>query len=54
MDQETIWLKRYQEVVDFIEANHRNPSKHRSIIRIVGGKWGIRKGVLLQQHSRVR
>ena len=29
MDQETRWLTRYQEVVDFIKANHRNPSKHR-------------------------
>lgn len=29
MDQETRWLTRYKEVVDFIEANHRNPSKHR-------------------------
>ena len=29
MDQETRWLKRYQEVVSFIETNHRNPSKHR-------------------------
>ena len=29
MDQETRWLKRYQEVVEFIETNHRNPSKHR-------------------------
>ena len=22
-------MTRYKEVVDFIEANHRNPSKHR-------------------------
>ena len=29
MDQETRWLKRYHEVVGFIETNHRNPSKHR-------------------------
>ena len=29
MDQETRWLTKYKEVVDFIEANHRNPSKHR-------------------------
>ena len=29
MDQETRWLTRYQEVVRFIEANHRNPSRHR-------------------------
>jgi len=29
MDQETRWLKRYTEVMEFIETNHRNPSKHR-------------------------
>ena len=29
MDQESRWLTRYKEVVSFIEANHRNPSKHR-------------------------
>ena len=27
MDQETRWLTRYKEVMGFIEANHRNPSK---------------------------
>ena len=29
MTQEERWLTRYKEVVEFIEANHRNPSKHR-------------------------
>ena len=29
MDQETRWLIRYNEVMDYIESNHRNPSKHR-------------------------
>ena len=29
MTQEERWLSRYNEVVDFINANHRNPSKHR-------------------------
>ena len=29
MTQEERWLKRYDEVVGFIEANKRNPSKHR-------------------------
>ena len=29
MTQEERWQKRYDEVVDFIEANKRNPSKHR-------------------------
>jgi hypothetical protein len=30
MTQEERWQKRYEEVVGFIEANHRNPSKHRA------------------------
>ena len=29
MTQDEKWNQRYKEVVDFIEANHRNPSKHR-------------------------
>lgn len=29
MTQDERWLTRYQEVVEFIETNHRNPSKHR-------------------------
>ena len=29
MDQETRWLNRYSEVKEFIEREHRNPSKHR-------------------------
>ena len=29
MTQDERWQKRYEEVVDFIETNHRNPSKHR-------------------------
>jgi len=29
MTQEERWLKRYDEVVAFIETNKRNPSKHR-------------------------
>ena len=29
MTQDERWQKRYDEVVDFIEANKRNPSKHR-------------------------
>lgn len=28
MTQDERWQKRYKEVVDFIDANHRNPSKH--------------------------
>ena len=29
MTQDERWNSRYQEVIDFIETNHRNPSKHR-------------------------
>ena len=29
MMQEEQWQARYDEVVKFIKANHRNPSKHR-------------------------
>ena len=29
MTQDEKWMVRYQEVMAFIEANHRNPSKHR-------------------------
>lgn len=27
MDQDTRWLTKYYEVMDFMETNHRNPSK---------------------------
>ncbi len=29
MTQGEKWLTRYNEVMDYIESNHRNPSKHR-------------------------
>lgn len=29
MTQDERWQERYDEVVGFIEANHRNPSKYR-------------------------
>ena len=29
MTQNERWLVRFQEVIGFIETNHRNPSKHR-------------------------
>ena len=28
MDQETRWLTKYNEVKNFIEVNHQNPSKY--------------------------
>ena len=29
MDQETRWIIKYSEVVEYIKTNHRNPSRHR-------------------------
>ena len=29
MTQDEKWITRFKEVVMFIEANHRNPSRHR-------------------------
>lgn len=29
MTQDDKWMAKYNEVVGFIKANHRNPSKHR-------------------------
>ena len=29
MTQDELWLSKYIEVMDFIETNHRNPSRHR-------------------------
>ncbi|MBP9993430.1 MAG: hypothetical protein KBT67_00600 [bacterium] len=29
MTQEERWLARYNEVMEFMAANHRNPSRHR-------------------------
>lgn len=29
MTQDERWMEKYNEVMSFIETNHRNPSKHR-------------------------
>lgn len=29
MTQDERWMVRYNEIVEFINTNHRNPSKHR-------------------------
>ena len=29
MTQDEKWIHKYNEVVEFINTNHRNPSKHR-------------------------
>lgn len=30
MTQDEFWLSKYQDVLSFIEANHRNPSRYNS------------------------
>ena len=29
MTQDDRWIAKYKEVVEFIQTNHRNPSRHR-------------------------
>ena len=29
MTQDERWIAKYNEVMDFMETNHRNPSRHR-------------------------
>ena len=29
MTQDELWLAKWQEVIDFMETYHRNPSRHR-------------------------
>lgn len=43
MDQETRWLTRYNEVKEFIELEHRNPSKY------VDAERGLRNWVKQQK-----
>lgn len=43
MDQKTRWLTRYNEVKDFIEREHRNPSK------FIPEERGLRNWVRHQQ-----
>ena len=43
MTQEERWLKRYQDVMDFMEKNHRNPSKY------VNEERGLRNWVKQQK-----
>lgn len=43
MKQEEKWVLKYNEVMEFINTNHRNPSKHRieehSWIILGGHSW---------------
>lgn len=38
MDQDTRWLTKYNEVMEFMEKNHRNPSRHRLEEQESGGQ----------------
>ncbi len=39
MTQEERWMKRYEDVVGFINANHRNPSKYDDTERGLYNNW---------------
>ena len=39
MTQDKRWLEKYNEVKDFIETNHRNPSKHNPEERFKYYNW---------------
>lgn len=39
MTQDELWLKKYQEIITFIETNHRNPSKHNPEERYKYCNW---------------
>ena len=39
MTQEEAWLKKYKEVVDFINANKRNPSRYDDTERGLYVNW---------------
>lgn len=43
MTQEERWKKKYQDVMDFMEKNHRNPSKY------VDAERGLRNWVKQQK-----
>ena len=38
MTQGERWMQNYNEVMTFIESNHRNPSKHRIEEQVAGGQ----------------
>lgn len=39
MTQDELWLKKYNEVISFIETNHRNPSRHNPEERGLYFNW---------------
>ena len=39
MTQDEAWMTKYNEIVAFIEREHRNPSKHNPEERGLYGNW---------------
>jgi len=37
--QDELWLSKYQEVMDFMETNHRNPSRYDDTERGLYCNW---------------
>ena len=47
MTQDEAWLKKYQEVMTFIETNHRNPLRHNPEDRGLYLNWQKQNGKML-------
>ena len=46
MTQDQPWINRYIEIRDFMEANHRKPSKHNPEERAMHNRWKHNKKLL--------
>ena len=46
MTQDQLWINRYIEIRDFMEANHRKPSKHNPEERDMHNWWKHNKKLL--------
>ena len=46
MTQEELWTKHWQEVMDFMEANHRRPSKHHQEECLMHNWWKHQKKLM--------
>lgn len=46
MTQDERWTAHWQEIIDFMEANHRRPSKHREEERHMHNWWKQQKKLL--------
>lgn len=53
MTQDERWFAKYNEVVDFIKTNHRNPSRHRieehdMLNRVKANRKALNAGKMLE------